>query len=272
MANFSEIYRDILADHRKWLAGFSKHAAQWERRLRNQPETAIVEACVRNYLASQVDSVEPAEDLASGGPDFCCRSGPRMFYVESTCLTVDAVTKSTNLSPSATGQAGNYGTLTDVVKRACVNKASQLGYCVDAPGLLAIGTLHFQAGRLFGIKQHVQAILTSTPSIACDFDPVAGEAIGDAYQAVNLRDSAFIRPPPRISIDIAFEHARQSIAGILICGFGSTTPQVTGVLHPNACRPFDYNLLPRTCFCRLNAQASGSRELVTEWVGESRLK
>ena len=146
MANFSEIYRDILADHRKWLAGFSKHAAQWERRLRNQPETAIVEACVRNYLASQVDSVEPAEDLASGGPDFCCRSGPRMFYVESTCLTVDAVTKSTNLSPSATGQAGNYGTLTDVVKRACVNKASQLGYCVDAPGLLAIGTLHFQAG------------------------------------------------------------------------------------------------------------------------------
>ena len=225
VANFSEIYRDILADHRKWLAGFGKHAAQWERRLRIQPEAAIVEEARAEHLAGYVKSVEPAEDSASGGPDFRCRRGGRIFYVESTCLTIDAVTNATKLSPSATGQAANYGTLTDLVKRECTNKTAQLSSRKDAPGLLAIGTLHFQASAQCIAERHVEAILTSTPFIACDFDPAAGEAVDDPYQAVNLRNSAFVKPPLADSID-AFEHARQSISGVLICGFGCIPPRI----------------------------------------------
>ncbi len=266
VANFSEIYRDILADHRKWLAGFSKHAAQWERRLRIQPEAAIVEACVRSYLAGYVKSVEPAEDLASGGPDFRCRRGGRIFYVESTCLTIDAVTNATKLSPSATGQAANYGTLTDLVKRECTNKTAQLSSRKDAPGLLAIGTLHFQASAQCIAERHVEAILTSTPFIACDFDPAAGEAVDDPYQAVNLRNSAFVKPPLADSID-AFEHARQSISGVLICGFGCIPPRILGALHPDSARPFDPDLLPQTRFCRLKHDAFAGREFTTEWIG-----
>jgi hypothetical protein len=267
VANLTKIYRDILADHRKWLAGFPKYGAHWERRLREQPEPAIMEACVRSYLAGQVDSVEPAEDLASGGPDFRCRSGPRAFYIESTCLTIDAVTKATKLSPSATGRAANYGTLTDLVKGAVVDKAKQIGSRKDAPGLLAIGTLHSQAGALCIKKHHIEAILTSTPFIACNFDSAAGEAVGDPYQAINLHNSAFIKPPLAISVD-AFEHARRSISGVLICGFGSTPPQVLGALHPGACRPFDSNLLPQTRFCRLKPDAFASGDFMTEWTGK----
>ncbi len=226
VANLIKLYQDELADHRNWLAMFPEHAAQWEHRLKDQPEPAIVEACVRSYLAGQVNSVEPAEDLASGGPDFRCRRGGRIFYVESTCLTIDAVTNATKLTPSATGQAANYGTLTDLVKRECVNKAAQLSSRHDAPGLLAIGTLHFQASARCIQKHHIEAILTSTPIIACGFDPVAGEAVGDPYRAVNLRDSAFIKPPTTPTIDTEFEHARRSISGVLICGFGSIPPQI----------------------------------------------
>jgi hypothetical protein len=215
-----------------------------------------------------VDSVEPAEDLASGGPDFRCRKGCQTFYVESTCFTVDSVTNATKLSPSASGQATNYGALTDLVKGAVVDKAQQIASRKDAPGLLAIGTLHFQAGALCIKKHHIEAILTSSPVIACDFDPVAGEAVGDPYQAVNLRDSAFIKPALTPTVDIEFEHARRSISGVVICGFGSIPPQVLGALHPNACRPFDPNLLTKTCFCRLKVRAaSENSELATEWLG-----
>ncbi len=269
MADLTGAYSDTLADHRKWLSGFSdeRRISQWERRLKDQPEPAIVEACVRSYLASQVDSVEPAEDLASGGPDFRCRRGCQTFYVESTCLTVDSVTNATKLSPSASGQATNYGTLTDLVKGAVVDKAQQIASRKDAPGLLAIGTLHFQAAALCIKKHHIEAILTSTPFIACDFDPAVGEVVGEPYQAVNLYNSAFIKPPLAISID-AFEHARRSISGVLICGFGSIPPQVLGALHPNACRPFDPNLLTKTCFCWLKGRAaSENSELATEWLG-----
>ncbi len=195
MATLSEMYSDVLIDYRKWLTVFPEQSARWKRRFKDQPQPAIVEACVRSYLAAQVDSVEPAEDLVSGGPDFRCRKGCRTFYVESTCLTIDAVTNATKLSPTATGRAANYGTMTDLVKRECVNKAAQLSSRKDAPGLLAIGTLHFQAGARCIQKHHIEAILTSTPVIAYGFDPVAGEALGDPYQAVNLRDSAFIKPP-----------------------------------------------------------------------------
>ena len=146
MATLSEMYSDVLIDYRKWLTVFPEQSARWKRRFKDQPQPAIVEACVRSYLAAQVDSVEPAEDLVSGGPDFRCRKGCRTFYVESTCLTIDAVTNATKLSPTATGRAANYGTMTDLVKRECVNKAAQLSSRKDAPGLLAIGTLHFQAG------------------------------------------------------------------------------------------------------------------------------
>ncbi len=267
MANLIKLYQDELADHRHWLAMFPEHTAQWKHRLRDQPEPAIVEACVRSYLAGYVDSVEPAEDLASGGPDFRCRRGSRIFYVESTCLTIDAVTNATKLSPSATGQAANYGTLTDLVKRECVNKAAQLSHRKDAPGLLAIGTLHFQASALCVTERHVEAILTSTPFIACNFDPAAGKAVGDPYQAVNLRDSAFIKPTTMPTIDTEFEQARRSISGVLICGFGSIPPQVLGALHPGACRPFDSNLLPQTRFCRLKPDAFAGGDFMTEWTG-----
>jgi hypothetical protein len=267
MADLTGAYSDILAEHRKWLAGFSEHAAQWERRLKGQPEPAIVEACVRSYLANQVDSVEPAEDLASGGPDFRCRRGCQIFYVESTCLTVDSVTNATKLSPSASGQATNYGTLTDLVKGAVVDKAQQIASRKDAPGLLAIGTLHFQAAALCIKKHHIEAILTSTPFIACDFDPAVGEVVGEPYQAVNLCNSAFIKPPSAGSIDTTYQHARRSISGVLICGFGSAPSRILGALHPDSARPFDPDLLPQTPFCRFKCDAPGGHELETEWIG-----
>jgi hypothetical protein len=267
LADLKEIYSDELADHRNWLAGFPEYGAHWERRLKYQLEPAIVEACVRRYLAGQVDSVEPAEDLASGGPDFRCRKGCQTFYVESTCLTVDSVTNATKLSPSASGQATNYGTLNDLVKGAVVDKAQQIASRKDAPGLLAIGTLHFQAAALCIKKHHIEAILTSTPFIACDFDPAVGEVVGEPYQAVNLCNSAFIKPPSAGSIDTTYQHARRSISGVLLCGFGSIPPQVLGALHPGACRPFDPNLLPQTRFCRLKPDASAGGDFMPEWIG-----
>lgn len=258
-----EAHQEAIDSHRKWLGAFdAERLRKWEQLLSAQEEPAIVEACTRHFLTPYVDRIEPAEDPAQGGPDFRCVRGGSSYYVEVTCITESVVTAKTELPDKPTSRDESYGLLTQQVLEECKNKAPQCSG-LDAPCLLAIGTLHFQGGDLCFQKRHLEKILTSDPLIAMRIDTRSGETIGRPIQATDLQKAAFCRQGRNPDSDI--ELARESISGLLLCAFGFSPPTVRGVLHPYPKRPFDRFLLPDVEFCKL-AEGYDRGEFRVVWV------
>lgn len=245
MANLS-VYSDQVVAHRRWLGEFDGvHRKKWDSLLKRDPEPALIEALVRAFLAQHVDAVEPAEDPAKGGPDFRCRVGQKCFYTEATCIRKSSVVSKTGLPD---GTDGFFSKLTDAFFQECIGKAKQCAN-LDNPCLLALGTLHFEASILcFGARE-AELILTGEARLSWQYDERLGRLVGEPWQSTELRNSPFLKPPKVGGGGIDF--ARQSISGVLLCGFGIWPPVVNGVLHPNAKRPFDRSLLPDVPFCRL---------------------
>lgn len=242
-------HKPELASHRRWLGQQGdERLRRWESLLAVDEEAAIVEAGTQHFLGSLVDRMEPAEDLAQGGPDFRCFRAGHRFYVECTCIRESVVTDKTGLTPWPPEDAQVYGHLTQQVLNECKNKAKQCSG-LDGPCLLAIGTLHCQAGDLCWDKVSVEDILTGSPCITRHIDTRTGASIGDTYESTDLADAAFCRKSN--NPDCSLELARKSISGLLLFGFGSSPPIVIGVLHPNPVRPFDRSLLPGVEFCAL---------------------
>jgi hypothetical protein len=259
-----EAYRPWLDEHRAWLMQFGEmeRTDRWEQLLTHQPEPAIVEACVRSLLASHVDLVEPAENLSHGGPDFRCRVGRELFYVESACMTTEMVKEWTNLSDLPNGKASYYRHLTPRFLRRCQGKEQQCAVRTDGPCLLAIGTLHVAASALCFRRDSAEFTLMSQPKISCRMDVTTGKLVGEPLQETDLEFSAFVRP----AIDgNGVEPLRRDISALLLCGFGAFPPPIHGALHPAATRPFDRRLLAKIPFCRLTDSWPQGR-LQAEWV------
>jgi hypothetical protein len=133
-----------------------------------------------------------------------------------------------------------YRLLTKQFWNACRNKSKQLRG-LDAPGLLAITTLHRRAGNCFGEKA-VKLILTSDTRIAQNMDSETGAPVGGIYLSSDMSKSAFQRPSPDVPWPL--EDASRSVSGILLCASAGDGPwPLVGALHPNAVRPFDPFLL-----------------------------
>lgn len=258
-----ECWNDEIAAHRAWLKSFDNwHGKTWEQRLAADPEAAVVEACTRHVLAEHVRAVEPAEDPARGGPDFYCSQEGGYFYVESTCIKESAVTKKTALPPAPQGPTW-YRPLTPSIRGECANKAKQCSQRGDAACLLGIGVLHAAASDVCFRNLFVEQVLTSEPTMTVPINTRTGQPLGEDCQTTDLRESAFLRPSQ--SEEGNLESARQSISGLLLCGFGTRPPTVKGVLHVEAARPFDRALLPDIPFCRLkDSYRQGVFEV--EWV------
>lgn len=258
-------YSDLIIEHRTWLKPFGKRRMKkWEDLLKSNPEGAICEAATRKLLSDHGVVVEPYEDPSSGGPDFLCIKNENRFYVETTCLTKDAIAKATGLNkiPRPGLHGGPFKPATERIFYEMCNKTPQLRN-LDGPCILALGTLHVVAGHICFSKTLASHILTGTPKISVQIDPEQGRAIGDLHQTTDLKDSGFVRPNKKSTNSI--EDARRTISAVLLCSFGTIPPRVIGLLHPNPKHSFDRILLPKIEFYRL-AEGYQAGQFEVEWI------
>lgn len=266
MDNLSESYLDVISDHRRWLKVFGEQRLQrWEALLGHNSEAAICEAYVRMLLAEYVETVEPNENLVDGGPDFFCnQNNSNHFYVEVTSMSISTVTRITGLDHPLPRDSGSqyFGLLTRKILGEICNKASQ---CSDmnAPCVLAIGTLHTHAGHICMDKRAAEQLLTGTSFITAPFDSETGEITRDLYNATDLRDSSFVRA--NRSSPSTIQDARRTVSALLLCSLGTKPPRMIGVLHPNPIHTFNRALLQRVQFARL-ADDYQDGKFKVEWI------
>lgn len=263
-------YSGLISKHRAWLKPFGKQRLKkWEDLLKSNPEGAICEAATRKLLSEHGVVVEPYEDPSSGGPDFRCTKDNKCFYVEVTCISKDAATKKTGLSDELPkpSRVQRFGIPTQKIFYEIRNKTSQCSN-LDAPCILVIGTLHFQAGAVCFSKplnkKVAEHLLIGTPQITIKIDPEQGRAISNTYKTTELRDSAFIRFQKTSDGQVDF--VRNPVSAILLCSFGCRPFEVVGALHPNPNYQFDRNLLPNIEFGRIVQGSLETGCLKAEWI------
>jgi hypothetical protein len=247
-----ETYSDQLGQHGSWLAKFGmQYVKKWEDLLKkNNAEAAICEALTEIFLLGKGIEVIP-NDIGNGGPDFLCRKNNKQFYVEATCITIDAATRETNLPNCPQSKIIYYDTLTKKILSELCNKASQCSN-LGCPCIVAIGTIHCRAGYSCFAKNNAMDILTGTPKITMDVDTKLGRLIGPAIQTTQLEDSAFVRCGKNDKGQM--EYARNPISAVLLCPFSQVDPNVIGLLHPNPNYSFEPCLLPEVPFGSLTEE------------------
>jgi hypothetical protein len=263
-AKITSDYSEEISEHRAWLGRFDKQRLKrWEDLLKTNPETAICEAKTRKLLSDHNVDVQPYEDLSQGGPDFKCSKNGKTFYVETTCICVEAATKESGLYPinSPNVDDSGYKNMTEKFRSEICNKILQCSK-VKAPRIVAIATLHSKASDCCIDEWAAQELLTATTYITHDINNNR-EPVGNTYETTRLENSVFIRSKKDSPNEI--EHARNSVSAVLLCGFGSILPNVVGCLHPNPNHPFDRTLLPEIKFCRL-AEGYKTGRLSVEWI------
>jgi hypothetical protein len=252
----------LISEHRCWLSSFDQyHSLHWEKLLTANPEAAECEAAVRRLLQQNGSSVEPhaTPDGSRPSPDFHCRRSGRGFFVEAACITVEQASDITGLTAVPQhADASYYAPMTQKIWDVCKKKTPQC--CnLDQPVLLAVGTFHYNASARCLCRQHAVEVLIGIPRITQVMDMTTGKAKGAVLEHTDLNRAAFFKSDDTSELD----YARQPVSAILLCGFGSTPPEVRGALHPSPVHVFDRTLLSAVEFCRLRHD-SGC--LSAEWI------
>jgi hypothetical protein len=245
-----------------WIEQFDpQHARNWGRLYRNDAEAAMCEAAVWGLLVDCGVEVEPNIDVTgkTRSPDFACRKAGEVFYVEVTCIHIETASAKTGLPDHPTPSFRFCGNLNKAIFGECQEKAAQCGF-TDGPCLTAVGTFHKEASISSIQEAHVAELLTGEAMLGSDVDINRGVVVGNCYQTTHLRSAAFVKPGGREIV-----HARTSLSGILVCGFGASPPSVLGLLHPHPLHPFKRELLSRIPFCHL-ADGYQAGRLATEWI------
>lgn len=251
MEDLTALYKDVIYSHMAWLEGFSQErSVKWQDLLSSNPEAAICEACVREILSQHVDAIQPNENLSHGGPDFLCKQGNDYFYVEVTCITIESATQATELPHPVPfhPEASYYRHLTKKILGELVNKTRQCSG-LDHPCILAVGTLHSQAGPLCMDKHAAEEILTGTSFITAHIDTLTGKMVREPYEATDLRDSSFVRSSKTAPASV--EEARKTISAILLCSLWYNPSRIIGLLHPKPNKTFRRELLSEIKFGKL---------------------
>lgn len=251
ISSFIDNYETDIKQHRVWLKDFNKRRLKkWNDLLQANPEAAICEAKTRVLLADHNVGIQPYEDLSQGGPDFACSKNGRAFYVETTCISVEAATRTTKLCPGGSPDIDDiwFKDMTDKFRFEIGGKVKQCSK-VKAPRIVVIGTLHPQASDCCFDELAAEEVLTGTTYITGEINTKTGEKVGGTYEVTKLENSAFIKSGKDSTNWI--EHVRCSVSAVLLCGFGSNPPNVVGCLHPCPAYAFDKVLLPKMKFFRL---------------------
>ena len=257
-------WSELADEHRQWFDGFDpQYLANWENLLNGDVEAAMCEAAVRRRLQGFGVSVEPNEQLTGdcGGPDFRCKVGPDHFYVEVTCISIEAAERKTDIKDELKRECAPFNLMgmTKAIFAKCGNKAPQCAN-LDAPALVAVGTFHSTAAMATINKVLVGTVLTGKTSMAWNVSTQTGQQVGDTYQVTKLENAAFLRRDP--VDEVGFK--RSSISGVLLFGLGTLPGQCLGFLHPNPARPFDPSLLSDIEFGSVEIDRA-SKELHVRW-------
>jgi hypothetical protein len=263
----------ILTDeHRSWLDRFSSHHREaWDTLLNQDPEAAMCEAGFRRLLEQNGSSVEPNERIGDRGrkPDFRCVSKSQQFYFETTCVRIETVVRRYNLPPDeVTGpemrivrptpegppiKVFREQPITRLFFEECVGKADQCSG-MDAPTVLGIGTFHRPAAWVSLETDYVDELLVGSPQFRVPLNPQTGGIAGPAVTLASLNHSFALRYGKSVQ---EVEHARRSISALVLAYPNRTVfDRVIGVIHPDAVRPFDWNLLPQVNFRTLVVNAA----------------
>jgi len=268
MGNVEELisdYSDLIKEHRLWLKTFGEQRTKkWEDLLKSNPEGAICEAATRKLISDYGIDIQPYEDLSNGGPDFLCSKNGKTFYVETTCISIEAATKESGLYPTESPDIDDsaYEDMTEKFRSEISNKVPQCSK-VKAPCIVVIATLHSKASVCCIDKFAAEELLTATTYITGTINTKTGEKVGDTYESTRLENSVFIRPKKNSTNWI--EHARNPVSAVLLCGFSSDPPNVLGCLHPKPNYKFYRTLLPQVKFCRL-AKGYQTGQFQVEWI------
>ncbi len=241
----------------EWLEAEDKAGAEnWSRRLKSPQsyhvESAVAEAVIWDYISSRCDSVRLAEVPGVGGADFEFSVAGNQFLVEVTNISIEAAADASTM-PDQELFNGNYSLLTKNIRQKVRNKLAQARTQSDHPLLVAVTTLHRNAGRACIDRLTVEFAMGSPPKITSKWNPQTGESEGDLYQSTDLSQSVFLSPTPVLGPNgepIA-QAKYQPISGFLLGGFGLNPRDVRvfGALNPEATHPFDPKLLPDVPFC-----------------------
>lgn len=271
-----QYHAEAVRRHCRWFSyvpAWHSHYLKWSKRFDNDTECAgaIAEACVRELLCRGVEAVVPSPEP---GPDFECHSNGQRFYVEVSTVEIEAATRRTSLTPEPEGNGAQaYGKLYQPMFFKCRDKEKQCGFRADAPTLLALGTLHFQAGALCFGRADAEVALTGIPRITQWLNSTTGDAVGDIHETTSLDSAVFLRPARIIGSEQRIVLERRSISGLVLCGFGAISGsydrpkfpwRAFGSLHPDPNIKFDPALLPNVPFARL-AHGWQSGNLSVDW-------
>jgi len=256
---------DLINEHSVWLKPFGKQRLKkWEDLFKSNPEAAICEAATRKLLSDYGIDIQPYEDLSKGGPDFLCSKNGKTFYVETTCISIEAATKESGLYPTDSPDIddSDYEDMTEKFRSEICNKVPQCSK-VKAPCIVVIATLHPKVSVCCIDESAAEELQTATTYITGTINTETGEKVGDTYESTRLENSVFIRPMKNSPNWI--EHIRYPISAVLLCGFSLDKTNVLGCLHPNPNYKFDRTLLPQVKFCRL-AEGYQDGQFKVEWI------
>jgi len=264
----TKFFDQLVGGHREWLMGFDGvHLDAWDDLFRkDNSEAALCEAATRQLLQELDVDVEP---YPLGGndrnPDFRCQKDGRLFYVDATCVMKDTATERSQLDHIPQDQkASHYALLTGAYFRKAGKKQSQFEN-LNAPCVISIGTLHFQAGALCFDKKSAEETLTGKSGIGGRINKNTGAAIGEPQNVTSLEATPFLKVRKIVSGDPPIQPVWQTVSAIILCPFGTHPVKCLGILHPKPCHGFDRGLLPDIEFCCLKTGwEEGS--FVVEWV------
>ena len=101
IASLTDTYSEDVRQHRLWLKNFNKRRLKrWDDLLHSDPEAAICEAKTRLLMADHDVDIQPCEDLSQGSPDFECSIHGKVFCIETTCISIEAATRESQLYPT----------------------------------------------------------------------------------------------------------------------------------------------------------------------------
>lgn len=249
-----KFYDQLIGEHREWLMGFDKvHLDAWDKLFKyDNSEAALCEAGTRRLLQESGVSVEPYP-LGSNNrsPDFICRRNDDLFYLDATCIMKDTATRRSHLDDAKHNERTSYySLLTDSHFRKIAKKVSQFEN-LNAPCVIAIGTLHFKAGVRCFNKMSAEEILTGKLGVSLPISKSAGAAIGDSRLSTSLEGSPFLKVRRIICDGPPVQPAWQTISAVILCPFNTDPMKCIGILHPKPNNKFGRDILPDVKFCRL---------------------
>jgi hypothetical protein len=235
-----DLIAEGLDEYAEWLVRYGAHRVKmFDGRRRSDVEAAASEALIGNYLRRRVDKIDPAEDMASGGPDFRCVHKGHPFYVEVTSLKTSAIEQSIKVPDDPNWKGGFVGSISKIVRTAVSGKSAQ---CLlpNAPTVVAIGTHH----SLLDIDTSLaEELLISDMAYEVQVSPSHPIPEEPGRFVTGLRNALFMR-----FRNNGVQRAREYVSAVVIFGLGYLPARAIGLVNDVARRSFDPSLLPEIQF------------------------